>query len=61
MQPEFRFMPSAEWGSDLDKRKSTLGYTFLLGNGAMTWSSKKQSCIVLSTMEVEFMACSVAV
>lgn len=51
----------ADWGSDLDERKSTSGYTFLLNNGAITWSSKKQSCIALSTMEAEYVACSAAV
>ena len=51
----------ADWGSDLDERKSTSGYVFLLNNGAITWSSKKQPCIALSTMEAEYVACSVAV
>uniref|UniRef100_A0A2N9GE70 CCHC-type domain-containing protein n=1 Tax=Fagus sylvatica TaxID=28930 RepID=A0A2N9GE70_FAGSY len=48
----------ADWGSDLDERKSTSGYAFLLNNGAITWSSKKQPCIALSTMEAEYLACS---
>ncbi|XP_020080151.1 uncharacterized protein LOC109703839 [Ananas comosus] len=50
----------ADWAGDLDERKSTSGYAFLLGNGAITWSSKKQTCIALSTMEAEFVACSAA-
>ena len=34
---------------------------FLLAHGAISWSSKKQSCIALSTMEAEFVAfCSAA-
>ena len=51
----------ADWGSDLDERKSTSEYAFLLNNGAITWSSKKQPCIALSTMEVEYVACPAAV
>ena len=51
----------ADWASDLDERRSTSGYTFLLSDGAITWSSKKQSCTALSTMEAEFMACSASV
>ena len=51
----------ADWGSDLDEHKSTSRYAFLLNNGAITWSSKKQPCIALSTMEAEYVACSVAV
>ena len=31
----------ADWEGDLDKRKSTSSYVFLLGNGAITWCSKK--------------------
>ncbi|XP_028059899.1 uncharacterized protein LOC114263534 [Camellia sinensis] len=45
----------------LDERKSTSGYAFILSDGAISWSSKKQSCITLSTMEAEFVACSSAV
>uniref|UniRef100_A0A2N9E7P1 Reverse transcriptase Ty1/copia-type domain-containing protein n=1 Tax=Fagus sylvatica TaxID=28930 RepID=A0A2N9E7P1_FAGSY len=51
----------ADWAGDLDERKSTSGYTFLLGGGAITWCSKKQSCITLSTMESEYVTCSAVV
>jgi hypothetical protein len=51
----------AYWVGDLDERKSTSGYTFLLGGEAITWCSKKQSCVALSTMESEYVACSAAV
>ena len=47
----------ADWDSDLNERKSTSGYAFLLNNGAITWSSKKQPCIALSTMKAEYVAC----
>ena len=33
----------------------------MLNNGAISWRSKKQTCIALSTMEVEFIACSATV
>ena len=42
----------ANWDSDLDECKSTSGYAFLLNNGFITWSSKKQPYIVLSTMKL---------
>ncbi|KAK0586217.1 hypothetical protein LWI29_002965 [Acer saccharum] len=51
----------ADWGGNLDERKSTSGYAFLLSKGVISWSSKKQTCIALSTMEAEFVACSAAV
>ena len=51
----------ADWGCDIDGRKSTSGYAFILGGGAISWCSKKQTCIALSTMEAEYVACSAAV
>ncbi|KAL0461125.1 UNVERIFIED_CONTAM: Retrovirus-related Pol polyprotein from transposon TNT 1-94 [Sesamum latifolium] len=42
-------------------RKSTSGYAFLLGGAAITWCSKKQPCIFLSTMKAEYVACISAV
>ena len=50
----------ADWASDRDERKSTTGYAFLLSGAAISWCSKKQSCIALSTMESEYVACSAA-
>ena len=51
----------ADLGGDLNECKSTSGYAFLLNRGAITWSSKKQTCTTLSTMEVEYIACFAAV
>ena len=51
----------ADCGRDLDERKSTSRFAFLLNNGAISWSSKKQSCIAISIMEVEFVALSATV
>ena len=48
------------WASDRDERKSTTSYAFLLSAVAISWCSKKQSCIALSTMESKYVACSVA-
>ena len=49
------------WANDIDERKSKSRYILLLNNGAISWRSKKQTCIALLTMETEFIACSVAV
>ena len=51
---------NVDWGGNLDRRKSTSGYAFLLNDYSISWSSKKQSCISLSTMETEYVACSSA-
>ncbi|RHN78204.1 putative RNA-directed DNA polymerase [Medicago truncatula] len=46
----------SDYAGDLDDRKSTFGYVFLLSSGAVSWSSKKQPVVTLSTTEVEFIA-----
>ena len=51
---------NADWGGDVDQCKSTSGYAFLLNDSAILWSSKNQSCVALSTMEAEYVACSAA-
>ncbi|RVX13416.1 Retrovirus-related Pol polyprotein from transposon TNT 1-94 [Vitis vinifera] len=38
------------------ERKSTSGYVFMLSLGAVSWSSKEQPVVSLSTTEVEFIA-----
>ncbi|GJX41931.1 retrovirus-related pol polyprotein from transposon TNT 1-94, partial [Tanacetum coccineum] len=40
--------------------KSTTGWIFTLGGGAVCWGSKKQTCITHSTMEAEFLALAAA-
>jgi len=50
----------ANYGGDLDDQKSTSAYVVLLNIGAVSWSSKKQSCAALSTIEVEIVALSTA-
>ena len=50
----------ADWARDIQDRRSTSGNEFLLGGGAITLSSRKQSSVALSTVEAEYMALSVA-
>ncbi|HEY0433295.1 MAG TPA: reverse transcriptase domain-containing protein [Chitinophagaceae bacterium] len=48
----------ADWARDTDDRKSTTGYAFFLGdneNAAITWNSRKQPTVALSTTEAEYM------
>jgi phage antirepressor YoqD-like protein len=40
-------------GDSID-RKSTFGYVFKLGMGAITWISKKQSTIVISSSKARY-------
>ena len=37
-------------------KKSTSGYIFMMGTGAVSWSSKKQPIVTLSSTEAEFVA-----
>eukprot|EP00253_Pinus_taeda_P021560 PITA_21560 len=46
----------ADWAGDLDQRRSTSGYVLNLFGGAVSWMSKKQSVVALSTTEAEYMA-----
>ncbi|KAL7611157.1 hypothetical protein Lser_V15G13634 [Lactuca serriola] len=48
------------WISNKEDHSSTTGWVFLLGGGAISWASKKQSCITSSTMESEFIALAAA-
>jgi len=45
----------AEWARDLDHRRSTSGYVFNLFGGAISWMSKRQAVVALSTTEAEYM------
>lgn len=45
----------SDWASQAD-RKSVSGYVFVLAGGAVAWSSKKQTTVVLSTAEAEYTA-----
>ena len=44
----------SDWAGDRTDRKSTSGYVFMLAEGPMSWSSKKQSAIALSYTEAKY-------
>jgi len=41
---------------DHETRRSTTGFTFIFGGAAVSWGSKLQKMVALSTMEAEYMA-----
>jgi hypothetical protein len=49
----------ANWITDNEDVKSTSGYIFLLGGGAISWGSKKQTIITRSTTQSELVALDV--
>ena len=56
---------NAFWAGSTHDRGSTSGYVFSLGNGAVSWSSKKQPIVALSSTKAEYkgatmVACEVA-
>jgi hypothetical protein len=46
----------SDWAGDRDERKSTGGYIFLFHGAPISWRSKRQSCVALSTAEAEYIA-----
>jgi hypothetical protein len=51
----------ADWAGDSADRKSQGGFVFAMGGAAVSWQSRKQPLIALSTLEAEYIACSDAV
>uniref|UniRef100_A0A3Q7GJ91 Reverse transcriptase Ty1/copia-type domain-containing protein n=1 Tax=Solanum lycopersicum TaxID=4081 RepID=A0A3Q7GJ91_SOLLC len=46
----------ADLGGDVDSSKSTSGYIYTIGGTTVTWMSRLQKCVVLSSTEVEYVA-----
>lgn len=51
----------SDWGSDVDTRRSCAGHVITMAGGAVSWSSKRQATVALSSTEAEYMATSSAV
>ena len=51
----------SDWRGDCMDRKSISGFAVLLDGGAISWGSKKQTSVSLSTIEAEFIAALTAV
>ncbi|XP_057854791.2 secreted RxLR effector protein 161-like [Cryptomeria japonica] len=43
-----------DWAGYVDDKKSTFGYVFSLGTGTVTWTSKKQQAVALSSTKAEY-------
>eukprot|EP00253_Pinus_taeda_P019708 PITA_19708 len=46
----------SDWAGNLDNRRSIAGYAFSIGSGVISWCSKKQSTVALSSCEAEYQA-----
>nr|KYP61818.1 Retrovirus-related Pol polyprotein from transposon TNT 1-94 [Cajanus cajan]KYP63036.1 Retrovirus-related Pol polyprotein from transposon TNT 1-94 [Cajanus cajan] len=50
----------SDWCGDLVDRRSTMGQVFLLSGSPISWNSKKQTVVALSTCEAEYIAACAA-
>jgi hypothetical protein len=51
----------ADYAGDLDSRRSTTGYVFLMFGGALNWSSRLQPMVAVLTVEAEYLSAGQAV
>jgi transposase InsO family protein len=50
----------SDWGGDLYTRRSTTGYLTIMAGGPVSWTSRLQPTVALSSAEAEYMAASAA-
>jgi len=46
----------SDWASDLETRRSTTGYVYMMAGGAVSWKTKLQPTVALSSADAEYMA-----
>jgi hypothetical protein len=51
----------SDYASDITSRRSTTGYVFTINGTAVSWASKLQPTIAVSTTEAEYMAAAAAI
>jgi hypothetical protein len=50
----------SNWCGDVEDRKSTAGYIFYFGEAPISWCSKKEPVVALSSCEAEYIAASLS-
>ena len=50
----------SDWCGDKDDRKSTAGYVFMYGDAPISWCSKKEPVVALSSCEAEYIAAAMS-
>lgn len=58
--PKLQGFCDADYGGDLDTRRSRSGHLFQFGSGLIAWSSQGHKCIAQSTTEAEYIAACMA-
>jgi hypothetical protein len=54
-QPLFKALTDSDWGMG-DTRKSVSGFLIMMGESPLSWSSKQQAVVALSSCEAEYLA-----
>ena len=57
---QLRGFCDSDWAGDSDSRRSTTGYCFMLASSVISWLSKKQLTMALSSTEAEYRAACIA-
>ena len=55
-EPVLEGYTDADMAGDTDSRKSTSGFLMTFAGGVVSWQSKLQKCVALSTTEAEYIA-----
>lgn len=50
----------SDWAGDKESRKSTSGFIIMLNGGPVSWCSKRQATVALSSTEAEYIALTLA-
>jgi len=50
----------ADWAGEIKTSRSTSGYVFFYAEGPISWATKKQHSVALSTAEAEYISASLA-
>lgn len=58
---EVKAYSDADYAGCIDTRRSTSGFTFIFGEGAISWGSERQKSVSFSTTESEYMAAALCV
>ncbi|KAL0311583.1 UNVERIFIED_CONTAM: Retrovirus-related Pol polyprotein from transposon TNT 1-94 [Sesamum angustifolium] len=49
-----------DWAGHVNDRRSTTGFCFKIGSAAISWCSKKQTTVALSSCEIEYVVATMA-